>query len=181
MGPTGCGSSHRTTHSPAQVRPSTAWPQGQRRPRTNAGRSVASLVELIWRSYGRDAARSRQMIVSVPTENPRRGRAAGPADDPLELRDGSHGLRVIPPNHTLPRASAPIDSLATRTAPASLKRWTGRVDDLLDLANRSFAPHGIPGPLYRPPSRSASAACSSASPPRRPAQAPGPLSASRHS
>ena len=50
--------------------------------------------------------------------------APGPADDPLELLSGAHGLRVEPPNQTPPCASAPIDSLAHSTAPASRSRST---------------------------------------------------------
>src|SRR5229473_5029257 len=42
---------------------------------------------------------------------------AGPADDPLEPCAGFHGLRVFPPNHTSPSASAPRVSFATKTAP----------------------------------------------------------------
>src|SRR5581483_3536702 len=37
---------------------------------------------------------------------------AEPADDPLEPCLGFHGLRVIPPNHLSPWASAPSVSLA---------------------------------------------------------------------
>ena len=75
--------------------------------------------------------------VSVPSAKPTSPAAVAapdPADDPLEPRPGAHGLRVMPPNQTLPRASAPIDSLATSTAPASARRSTtvaSRVDHLL--------------------------------------------------
>ena len=65
--------------------------------------------------------------VSVPIEKPTRPAAVaapGPADDPLELRSVFQGLRVEPPNHTPPCASAPIDSFATSTAPASRRRST---------------------------------------------------------
>src|SRR6201999_3402410 len=40
---------------------------------------------------------------------------AEPADDPLEPWLGFHGLRVRPPNHLSPMASAPRVNLATRT------------------------------------------------------------------
>src|SRR6266436_2472737 len=68
--------------------------------------------------------------VSVPIENPTKPAdvaEAGPADEPLEpvwSSSGAHGLRVTPPNHFGPWASAPIESFATRTAPASRKRST---------------------------------------------------------
>src|SRR6188474_2657259 len=65
--------------------------------------------------------------VSVPIAKPTRPAAVaapGPADDPLELRSLFQGLRVDPPNHTPPCASAPIDSFATSTAPASRNRST---------------------------------------------------------
>src|SRR5271157_327540 len=48
--------------------------------------------------------------------------AAEPAEEPLDPRRGSHGLRVLPPNHWSPIARAPKDSLATSTAPASSSR-----------------------------------------------------------
>src|SRR3954470_23095739 len=44
--------------------------------------------------------------------------AHAPADEPLEPSLGSHGLRVMPPNHWSPIASAPSVVLATSTAPA---------------------------------------------------------------
>src|SRR5205807_10437976 len=47
-----------------------------------------------------------------------------PADDPLEPCLGFQGLRVIPPNHLSPWASAPSVSFATRTAPAASRRCT---------------------------------------------------------
>src|SRR6188474_1154779 len=68
--------------------------------------------------------------VSVPIEKPTSPAAvadAGPADDPLEPILSSstcQGFRVIPANQRPPCASAPIDSFATRTAPASRRRST---------------------------------------------------------
>src|ERR1043166_669547 len=68
--------------------------------------------------------------VSVPIENPTKPAAvaaAGPADDPLDpsrSSSGAQGLRVTPPNHFGPCASAPIESFATSTAPASRRRST---------------------------------------------------------
>ncbi len=65
--------------------------------------------------------------VSVPIANatsPADVAAPGPADDPLELVSGAHGLRVEPPNQMPPCASAPIDSFAHSTAPASRSRST---------------------------------------------------------
>src|SRR6202171_4677880 len=109
--------------------------------------------------------------VSVPSAKPTRPAAVaapGPADDPLEPVSGAHGLRVVPPNHTPPCASDPIDSFATSTAPASRRRSTTVASTagtwcsyglaphvvLIPLvAKRSLAPQGIPwsGPRGRPP------------------------------
>src|SRR5216684_1615825 len=44
---------------------------------------------------------------------------AGPADEPLDPCLVFQGLRVLPPNHTSPSASAPSVSFATNTAPAA--------------------------------------------------------------
>src|SRR5712691_8528635 len=100
--------------------------------------------------------------VSVPSAkptSPAEVAAAGPADDPLDPVSGFHGFRVVPPNHTPPCASEPIDSLATSTAPASRSRSTTvasrfstwfsygfapQVVLMPLVAKRSFAPHGIP-------------------------------------
>src|SRR6185312_2648196 len=45
-----------------------------------------------------------------------------PAEEPLEPCCGFHGLRVMPPNHLSPSASAPRVSFATSTAPAASRR-----------------------------------------------------------
>src|SRR5215471_10893627 len=100
--------------------------------------------------------------VSVPIEKPTRPADVaepGPAEEPLELWSGDHGLRVEPPYQTPPCASAPIDSFATSTAPASRSRSTTvasrsgtwfsygfapHVVRMPLVASRSFAPHGIP-------------------------------------
>src|SRR6185436_9217028 len=64
-----------------------------------------------------DAPQARQgdtMLPSVslpiakPT-SPAATAAAEPAEDPLDPRRGSHGLRVLPPYHWSPIASAPSD------------------------------------------------------------------------
>src|SRR5260221_8077207 len=47
---------------------------------------------------------------------------ADPADEPLHPFLVVHGLRVMPPNHLSPWASAPSVSLATSTAPAASSR-----------------------------------------------------------
>ena len=63
--------------------------------------------------------------VSLPIAKPTSPAAtaeAEPADEPLDPRRGSHGLRVMPPNHWSPIARAPSVSLATSTAPASSSR-----------------------------------------------------------
>jgi hypothetical protein len=63
--------------------------------------------------------------VSVPiakTTSPAAVAEPGPAEDPLDPRSMFHGFFVWPRNHRSPCASAPIDSFATRTAPASRSR-----------------------------------------------------------
>src|SRR5882757_1797478 len=103
---------------------------------------------------------------------------AGPAEEPLEPCAAFHGLRVLPPNHTSPCASAPSVNFATSTAPAASSRCTTAASSSTVCfsnpaapqvvrypftASRSFAPHGSPcsGPRYFPAaiSRSASRAC----------------------
>src|SRR5207249_2250096 len=119
--------------------------------------------------------------VSVPIENatsPAAVAEPGPADDPDASCAVFQGFRVRPPNHCALKASAPDDSLATRTAPASRSlvytvasvstTWS-RYGDAPQVvfvprtANRSFKPKGIPwsGLRYRPAaiSSSACAAC----------------------
>src|ERR1700728_2558023 len=49
---------------------------------------------------------------------------AGPAEEPLDPCLGFQGLRVRPPYHLSPMASAPRVSLAMRMAPAWSRRWT---------------------------------------------------------
>src|SRR3984893_18209832 len=106
---------------------------------------------------------------------------AGPAEEPLEPCAGFQGLRVLPPNHTSPSASAPSVSFATSTAPAASSRCTTAASSSSVCfskpaaphvvrypftASKSFAPHGRPcsGPRYLPAaiSRSASLACARA-------------------
>src|SRR5215467_720817 len=106
---------------------------------------------------------------------------ADPADDPLDPCLLFQGLRVMPPNHLSPWASAPSVSLATSTAPAASRRFTTVASSSIFwssnppapqvvrypfTASRSFAPQGKPcsGPRYFPAaiSRSASLACASA-------------------
>ena len=61
--------------------------------------------------------------VSVPIENPTRPAAVaepGPADEPLDPCSVFQGFRVRPPNQRSPCARAPMVSLATSTAPASV-------------------------------------------------------------
>ena len=85
--------------------------------------------------------------VSVPSAKPTRPAAVaahGPADEPLEPVSGFHGLRVVPPNQTPPWASAPIESLATSTAPASRSRSTTVASDIDHLLRvRRRAPGGL--------------------------------------
>jgi hypothetical protein len=61
--------------------------------------------------------------VSVPIEkatSPAAVAEPGPAEEPAASCCGFHGLRVTPPNHCAVNASAPVDSFATRMAPAFL-------------------------------------------------------------
>src|SRR5215813_13470714 len=90
---------------------------------------------------------------------------ADPADDPLEPCFVFHGLRVMPPNHLSPWASAPRVSFATSTAPAASRRFTTVASSSMYwfskppgphvvryplTASKSFAPQGRPcsGPRY---------------------------------
>src|SRR5438067_533790 len=60
--------------------------------------------------------------VSVPTLKPTRAAAVaqpGPAEEPPLDRIGSHGQRVVPPNHRAPLANSPDASFPIRTARAS--------------------------------------------------------------
>ena len=73
--------------------------------------------------------------VSDPMAKPTQPAAtalAEPADEPLDPCAGFHGLRVRPPNHLSPMASAPSVSLATSTAPAASRRWTTVASSLKD-------------------------------------------------
>src|SRR4051812_19694312 len=60
--------------------------------------------------------------VSEPIENatsPAAVAAPGPADEPAASWFVFHGFSVKPPNHLAPTARVPVDSFATRIAPAS--------------------------------------------------------------
>ena len=88
--------------------------------------------------------------VSVPiakATSPAAVAAPGPADDPLDVVSGSHGLRVDPPNHTPPCASDPIDSFAQSTAPASRSRSTIVASTSGTRSSNGFAPHVVLMPL----------------------------------
>src|SRR5690349_7332567 len=63
--------------------------------------------------------------VSLPMANPASPAATAdalPADDPLDPCFTFHGLRVMPPNHWSPSASAPSVTFAASTAPALSSR-----------------------------------------------------------
>jgi hypothetical protein len=73
----------------------------------------------------REEGETMEPRVSVPTANPTNPAAVaapGPADDPLDPSPVFQGFRVRPPNHRSPEARAPIDNLATSTAPAAVSR-----------------------------------------------------------
>src|SRR5258706_12526368 len=65
--------------------------------------------------------------VSVPSEKPTSPadvHEADPAEEPLDGRSVFHGFLVMPANHRPPCASAPIQSLASSTAPCCSSRST---------------------------------------------------------
>src|SRR5260370_9731443 len=115
--------------------------------------------------------------VSEPTlkaTHPAAVAEAGPADEPLDPCLVFQGLRVTPPNHTSPCASAPSVNFATSTAPALSKRFTTvaassiiwvsnpaapQVVRMPFVASKSLAPHGSPwrGPRCFPAATSPSA------------------------
>ena len=115
--------------------------------------------------------------VSLPMENPTRPAAVaapGPALEPDAPSSGSHGFIVCPPNQMSLSASAPRESLAMSTAPASSSRRTTAasaegtrvrngsapyVVRMSFVSSRSFTPYGMPcnGPRYFPEAISASA------------------------
>src|SRR5438132_9172670 len=93
--------------------------------------------------------------VSVPSAKPTRPAAvdaAEPAEDPLEPRSYSpfslaaavgQGLLVWPLAHWSPMASAPMESLANRTAPA-LKRRSTQVASASGMrSSKGSAPHWV--------------------------------------
>src|SRR6185437_3600862 len=84
--------------------------------------------------------------VSEPMEkatHPAEVAEAGPADDPLEPCFGFQGLRVRPPNHQSPIASAPSVSLATSTAPAASRRFTTVASSSIIWCSNPPAPHVV--------------------------------------
>src|SRR5438270_12329933 len=72
---------------------------------------------------------------------------ADPADDPLEPCLGFQGLRVMPPNHLSPWASAPSVSFATRTAPAASRRFTTVASSSIFWSSKPPAPQVVRYPL----------------------------------
>src|SRR4029077_18728417 len=106
--------------------------------------------------------------------------APGPALDPDAPSSSTHGFIVWPPNQMSLSASAPRDSFAIITAPASLSRRTTAesadgtrfrngsapyVVGMSFVSSRSLTPYGMPcsGPRYFPFAISASAAFARAS------------------
>ena len=88
--------------------------------------------------------------VSVPMANatpPAAVADAEPAEDPLEPRVVSQGLRVRSPNHTSPHASAPTESFATSTAPAASRRSITSAVSSMICASKGFAPQVVRYPL----------------------------------
>src|SRR5215475_4543104 len=72
---------------------------------------------------------------------------ADPADDPLEPCFVFHGLRVMPPNHLSPWASAPRVSFATSTAPAASRRFTTVASSSMFWFSKPPAPQVVWYPL----------------------------------
>ncbi len=89
-------------------------------------------------------------VVSEPMEkatHPAEVAEPGPAEDPLEPCSGFQGLRVCPPNHLSPIASAPRVSLATRTTPASSSRFTTVASSSIICSSNPPAPQVVGYPL----------------------------------
>src|SRR5262249_32866888 len=115
--------------------------------------------------------------VSLPIENATSAAAVaapGPALDPEAPSSNNHGFMVWPPNQMSFSASAPSDSLANITAPASFNLRTTKesavgtrlrngsapyVVGMSFVSRRSFTPYGMPcrGPRYLPDAISESA------------------------
>src|SRR5260370_1755843 len=72
---------------------------------------------------------------------------AGPADEPLDPCLVFQGLRVTPPNHTSPIASAPSVNFATSTAPALSKRFTTVPSSSIICPSNPPAPHVVRTPF----------------------------------
>src|SRR5579863_6152023 len=84
--------------------------------------------------------------VSLPTAkatNPAAVAAPGPALDPDDPSSSTHGFMVMPPNQISFSASAPILSLATSTAPASLRRFTTAASSLGTRLRYGSAPYVV--------------------------------------
>src|SRR3954447_22110186 len=76
---------------------------------------------------------------------------AGPALEPDEPAAGFQGLLVRPRYHWSPRAKRPVASLATRMAPALVRRATTSAVSLMMRSLNSAAPQvvGAPGTANR--------------------------------
>ena len=84
--------------------------------------------------------------VSVPMANPTKPAAVAapdPAEDPLEPTSRFHGLLVLPPNQRSPKASSPVVSLATSTAPASSRRCTTVASSSITRSAKGAAPQVV--------------------------------------
>src|ERR1700691_3812468 len=80
--------------------------------------------------------------MAKPTQ-PAETALAEPAEDPLEPWFVFHGLRVRPPNHLSPMASAPSVNLAMSTAPAASSRCTTVASSLKVCCSKPPAPHVV--------------------------------------
>ncbi len=81
--------------------------------------------------------------VSLPIENPTSAAAVaapGPALDPDAPSSISHGFIVCPPNQMSLSASAPSESFAISTAPASFNRRTTAESDAGTRLRKGSAP-----------------------------------------
>src|SRR5580704_3785753 len=84
--------------------------------------------------------------VSVPMEKPTQPAAVaepGPAEEPCEPMVVSQGFLVWPPNQMSSRASSPVASLATRTAPAAVSLDTTVASVLMTRFLNGAAPHVV--------------------------------------
>src|SRR4029077_8211186 len=90
-----------------------------------------------------DAMDPSVSLPTLKTTQPAAVADAGPADDPLDPCAGLQGLRVLPPYHSSPIASAPSVSFATSTAPAASSLRTTVASSSIACFSKPPAPHVV--------------------------------------